>query len=830
MITFLTSSFIKYQKDSDYRPIAADTSNGFVDNLRRVWRQDARIMMFASDPDDYEMTDRAAIALEDSLVLAGLSVSEVRVFDHRNSDEAGCLSGMVEWADVIFLAGGHLPTQNRFMKECGLKSALGLDRNVHGSLDSDAHGSFDGIVIGLSAGTMNCASTVYMMPELQGEAADPEFERFADGLGITDIQIIPHAKDTRQLIVDGMNSITDIAAADSRGRRFYLIEDGSYFVVKNGVTEFFGSGEIIENGEFRKIDGGIIFEDCHAVNNKDREKPDELTTMPSTAIATVTSLFNKAYDVVADIDVSTGRMTCYHVSPRYTENGIIPIFIDTIDEFGKQFAEKLVVQDEKQCCVEQIGMSTILEEIERDGEYVRTVHTEIDGLIEGNDLRIRPVLGCRDRVTMVLVNISFILNHDWMTDEFSRSGFYTAAEEKIKELDITKGYSIVYTNIRGFRAVNELLGTQSGDMVIFQEKYVLRSVLKPLILARLESDHYLLLTADENLTEENLEILSNQVYEEDFRQFKFSITCGIYRIKDASASVHSMADRAKLAEKSIGEQLTVSHKVYDDKMSDEYLNIRVLISQLDSALEKMEFKAYYQPVVDAKTGEIVSAEALIRWHHHERGLIMPGQFIEAFEQGGLISKVDYFMLKSVVNFNQSRLNSGKKTVPCAVNLSRVDFFDLRLINLMMNYLSEHEQVQKIIKLEVTESAYSVLENSAMDVLNNMKELGIAILLDDFGSGMSSLSTLESYDFDIIKIDLGFTRKIGKSEKSENVIKAIINLSHLIGAKVVAEGVETEMQLEFLRSVGCDMIQGYYFYKPMSEEEFAALLDREGNIQ
>ena len=145
----------------------------------------------------------------------------------------------------------------------------------------------------------------------------------------------------------------------------------------------------------------------------------------------------------------------------------------------------------------------------------------------------------------------------------------------------------------------------------------------------------------------------------------------------------------------------------------------------------------------------------------------------------------------------------------------MDMFRQKLRNL--------ESIQNILKLEITESAYAVLESDALIFLNEMKNLRLSLLLDDFGSGMSSLSTLECYDFDTVKLDMGFMAKIGKSPKAEAIIRHTIGMSHDMGAKVIAEGVEHIEQLEFLRSVGCDMIQGYYFYKPMPEADFAKLL-------
>ena len=169
------------------------------------------------------------------------------------------------------------------------------------------------------------------------------------------------------------------------------------------------------------------------------------------------------------------------------------------------------------------------------------------------------------------------------------------------------------------------------------------------------------------------------------------------------------------------------------------------------------------------------------------------------------------------------MQNGQRVVPCAVNLSRVDFYDTKLLDMFKQQLSNQENIQNMLKLEITESAYAILESDALAFLEEMKKLRLSLQLDDFGSGMSSLSALELYDFDTIKLDMGFIRKIGKSKKAEAIIRHTIGMAHDMGAKVIAEGVEYKEQLEFLQSVGCDMIQGYYFYKPMPEEEFVKLL-------
>lgn len=816
MIIFLTSSFVEYQPQK-YIPKPLDESNGFLTNLKKYWKDRAHFLVFACDPFDEEEADHVTEEMYDAFSLAGLSIGEIRCFDNRAINEyrkiKGCpmedaakesLKEALKWADVFYLSGGHAPTENLFMKRCGLKMLLN-DKEI-----------FDGIFIGLSAGTVNAADEVYLPPELPGEAVNPDFVKFTDGLGFTGINVMPHIEYEKTVTLDGMKLIDEVVAADSIGREIYLIPDGAYFIIRNGITEFFGDGEIVENGVIRPLSSGII----HSDNVKNRLACKERINENARIFNTIVS---ERYDCVMEVDSESGKVEFFHISSFWLENGIIPVNIDTYEELNNLIAKNLVVNDEKEPFLEQSTTDVILDEIENKGSYVRTVHLDAGEEIKADNLRVSIIAGNKKRLLISYTDISMILDHDWMTDEYSRSGFIARAEKLLKESEYSEGYSIVYTNIQGFKAVNDLLGIHSGDKVIFMARDILVSSLEPVLTARLKSDHFAMIVKTSNLTEEKLEKMCHQCYVEESKRLPILIRCGIYNIRNDGIKVQHMLDRAKLAENSISFTCGNYYAVCDEKMSRDYVDQRLFISEIDSALSNEEFKTYYQPVVDARTGEIVSAEALIRWQHRERGMISPGKFIPIFEKEGCITKIDSFMVNSVLSFNYERMKKNKKVVPCAVNLSRVDFYDVRLLEMIKHKLGRHKNIRDMLKLEVTESAYAVLESDALSFLEEMKKMGLSLMLDDFGSGKSSLSTLESFESDIIKLDMGFVSQIGKSSKAEAIIKHIIGLSHDIGANIVAEGVENEEQLKFLQSVGCDMIQGYYFYKPMPEEEFAKLL-------
>ena len=810
MVIFLTSSFIKNQTTHSYIQHPIDESNYFGDNLRKYWVPNAHFLIFASDPSDTTYSEHITRELQDAFSLSGFSIGEIRYFNYQYIENYSLQNGYdssiaawealkdaLQWADIFFLAGGHVPTENAFMRECNLKTLIN-DPTI-----------FDGIFIGLSAGSMNAAKEAYLAPELEGESIDPNFVRYAEGIGFTNINIVPHLEYEKTVILDGRKFIDEIVAEDSVNRDIYLIYDGSYFMIRNGITEFFGEGMIMRDGVTRPLHSCII----------NADNPYFKQTCTDIFEATTSDY----YDWALEFNKTDGTISFFHISDFMLKNGIIPVNIDTFDELNQLFANNFVVTDEKQVFLEQLSLPFILEEIKNKGSYVRTVHIDtVDG-IKAESLRIKQISGTEDRFLVCLTDITLILDRDWMTDEYSRSGFLAKTEQLLKNPEFNQGYSIVYANIKGFKAVNDLLGTQSGDMVIFMERHILIKELNPILITRLESDHFAVLTKTENITEETMEKLCHQCYCEGTKRLPIAIRCGIYHIYDTTKKASHMLDRAKLAEQSITAEQRIPYAICNEKMSQDYVNQRIFVSELDSALENGEFIPYYQPIVDANTGKIVGAEALIRWKHSKKGMIPPGMFIPVFEKEGLITKLDSFMIKSVLNFNNERIKNGKATVPCAVNLSRVDFYDTKLLGMLKTEFKKQENIQNMLKLEITESSYAVLESDALVFLKEMNDLGLSFQLDDFGSGMSSLSTLELYDFDTIKLDMGFIRKIGKSPKAEAIIRHTIGMAHDMGAKVVAEGVEEKEQLELLQNVGCDMIQGYYFYKPMPEEEFVALL-------
>lgn len=418
---------------------------------------------------------------------------------------------------------------------------------------------------------------------------------------------------------------------------------------------------------------------------------------------------------------------------------------------------------------------------------------------------------------------------DMLTGGYSRIGFLREVEEILSTAGDENDYAIMYFDIKNFKAVNELYGLEGGDIIlkVFYQN-LLESPWKPILVSRIEADHFACFVESNKIELDEL----NQRMDEEWKLYGKTIhlfaRCGIYHIEDKSLSVSGMIDRARLAKQLIGEGSTKLYAVFDDEMRMHYVDQAEVLSEFAEGITNGEFKVYYQPVVEAGTGNLVSAEALVRWIHPERGFISPAAFIPALEKNGLISKLDWYMIQSVYDFIEDRYQKGLSVVPVSVNLSWTDFYDEEVMNHILEKLKHVPFPRDLIRCEVTETSFASQEQNCCSILAELRDNGVKILLDDFGSGYSSFGMLQSYSFDILKIDMSFIRQIEENAKVRNIIRTIIDMCHQIGIKVIAEGAESKEQAVFLKNNECDYIQGYYYSKPLAEKEFVEYVEKYGS--
>ena len=431
-----------------------------------------------------------------------------------------------------------------------------------------------------------------------------------------------------------------------------------------------------------------------------------------------------------------------------------------------------------------------------------------------------------NKILLVVVDdMTKEMESDAVTGGLNREGFFHRTAEILKKNPHQK-FAMLYMNMKRFRAINDLYGYENGDMVLREALNKFQtSFLKPLVIARIEADRFAMIVDQKNLDLERLPSLLYGMYEKDGVKVEIYGRCGIYHIpENCSLSVSEMCDRAKLAKLSISNQYVQPYAVFNEEMNVDYEQRSIALIHLDEAIQKGEIKIFYQPVYDAWTHDIVAAEALARWYSKENGMILPGSFVPVLEESGHITKLDTFVHESVQKFQERRYAEKKPIVKLSMNLSRMDLMNPDIMELILKDVKKSPLPPYMLSYEVTESAYTVVSKKGVDFLTELRKMGVNLLMDDFGSGVSSFSTIRDYDFDVIKLDMGFVQKVGTDRKHNNILIALIDLAHHLDMKVIAEGVETKEQVEFLKNYGCDYLQGYYFAKPMPEEEFEKLLD------
>lgn len=382
------------------------------------------------------------------------------------------------------------------------------------------------------------------------------------------------------------------------------------------------------------------------------------------------------------------------------------------------------------------------------------------------------------------------------------------------------------TNINNFKAYNEMFELSGGDEILkFMYRVLEMSQLKPELVARLEADHFVCLISEKNLDYDVLVDTCKNLFNYKGKVITLHAKCGVYIVEDKAMEVVGMCDRAKLAKRYIQDEYLKPYEVFSKKMNEQYLDKSEVINNINAAFERGEIKPFFQPVYEAKTGKLASAEALVRWVSPEKGVISPGIFIPALEETGHISQIDAYMETCVRNFLEKRQSKGLPIVPVSINLSWMDLYDEKMMQKIVSEVRNSKLEKGIERFEVTETSYAALSNCGSSILDVLRGMGAKLYLDDFGSGFSSFSTVRDYDFDIIKLDMGFVQKISTSdEKVKSIIQSIIDMAHSVNSSVIAEGAENQAQIDFLVQSGCDYIQGYYYSKPLPQEEFEQLLD------
>lgn len=396
--------------------------------------------------------------------------------------------------------------------------------------------------------------------------------------------------------------------------------------------------------------------------------------------------------------------------------------------------------------------------------------------------------------------------------------------------------AIVYTDIKHFKYINDTYGYKVGDSLLkeFVDEFM-RGGDFILCASRVYSDNFVVANriVAGTLTNEELREMIYQMnlereakFREKYLNSRLQFCTGISILDKNSRSLdaETAVSNANLARKVAKEMEDDCCVLFDQSMMEGIRREVEITSGIPRALERNEFQVYFQPKMDTNTMDLIGAEALVRWQKPDGRFIYPDEFIPLIERSGQIVDVDYFVYKEVFRFIAERLKEGKKVVPISLNVSRMHLNKMQILGYVESLLQEFQIPCSLIEFELTESIYLDNTERALELIEGLHKLGIKVSMDDFGSGYSSLNLLSKLPIDIIKLDRVFLKKGEMQESDRIIISCVVDMAKKLHITSLCEGVETKEQSNYLKEVGCQMQQGFYFSKPVPREEFESYME------
>ena len=421
--------------------------------------------------------------------------------------------------------------------------------------------------------------------------------------------------------------------------------------------------------------------------------------------------------------------------------------------------------------------------------------------------------------------LEFLATHDPLTQILNQTAF----TEQVKTLQKRfpgRTFSMLHLAIDRFYIMNQLYGKSEGDQVL---KYLAVKLQESVeaetacLCCRLHGDQF---AAFGTYDDEKVNDLKNELQEAmDIYPLKFTLTIsiGVYHANQGEVSVESMLDMAEKAQRTVSNNYSLHVAYYNTNLRASDEAERMIALEMGEALRGGQLHMFLQPKCNMETGAVIGSEALVRWKHPKRGLIPPGCFIPVMEGNGFISQLDHYMLEQACLYQRRWLDEKRKVYPISVNVSRADLYNSQLLKSILSLVDGYSLPHDLIEFELTESSF-VVDNAKMRSLAiDLQKHGFRILMDDFGSGYSSLNSLKDIDVDVLKIDLKFLQDSDENPRALQILKSVIRMAQEINIETIIEGVETKEQVDFLKSLGVMNAQGYFYYHPMPVHDFEKLL-------
>ena len=418
-----------------------------------------------------------------------------------------------------------------------------------------------------------------------------------------------------------------------------------------------------------------------------------------------------------------------------------------------------------------------------------------------------------------------------LTGLYNETAFFRYAEEYLKKCG-QEEYCLIAIDIEHFKLFNKWYGREAGDEFLVSIGSSLQKIQETWggVAGHFGGDNFvLILPYQKGLIYFLKNKISRNVRKAE-EEAGFQLVFGIYLIEDNSIPLETMYDRASIAlvqaKDNYPTRLCQFHPSMIEKMEEEQL----LFSKIQKAFLQREFGFFLQPQYNVQTGKIIGAEALMRWDSHKEGIILPGKFLPIIEKNGFIVKLDKYIWEEVCKLLRQWLDAGIQTVPISVNVSRIDIYSLDVAVYFKALMKKYRLDTALVKIEITESAYVEEFEIVTKAVTDLKEAGFQVLMDDFGSGFSSLNMLKNMNIDILKLDMRFLHfDADNSEKGKNILESMISMARLLDLPIIVEGVETDEQLKILHEMGCRYVQGYYYSRPLPKDDFKKILKERENL-
>ena len=420
---------------------------------------------------------------------------------------------------------------------------------------------------------------------------------------------------------------------------------------------------------------------------------------------------------------------------------------------------------------------------------------------------------------------------DPLTGLYNREYFYRYAEQYDQHHMDTPMDAIVI-DINHFHMINERFGTAYGDEVLKRIGERVREMVGDTggIVCRRAADMFMVYCPHGKNYNAILGSASIGLNESDIVNNRIRLRMGVYECVDKTMEIERRFDRAKMAADTVRNSFNKSIGMYDENLHKRELYQEQLIEDFHKAIDEKQFIVYYQPKFDVRLDipVLASAEALVRWQHPVLGMVSPGDFIPLFEDNGLIQELDNYVWRSTAEQIRDWKDRFGFAVPVSVNMSRIDMYDPDLINTLQRILDDSDLTPKDLYLEITESAYTQDSEQIIKTVSELRDMGFKIEMDDFGTGYSSLNMISTLPIDALKLDMQFIRMAFSDKRDTRMLEVIIDIADYLAVPVIAEGVETEEQLHALKAMGCDIVQGYYFSRPVPADEYEKfIIERKG---